>query len=104
MHVSVFEYRVRGMDPSEWGRVCAEELAPVFAEVPGLRSKIWLRSADGGAGGVYLWEDEAAYRAFLASDLGAGLARHPHIEGLTVRDWAVDEAATAITGGDLQPA
>ena len=39
---------------------------------------------------------------FLKSDLGAALASHPHIEGLTMRDWAVDEQLTAVTRGILQ--
>ena len=65
---------------------------------------MWLESPDGSLGGVYLWEDEESYRAFLASDLGAALATHPHIDGLTMRDWPVDAAPTAITMGRLQPA
>jgi hypothetical protein len=104
MHVSVFEYRLSGIGEEEWATACVEQLAPAFARVPGLVSKIWLRSPDGGFGGVYLWEDEESYRAFLAGDLGAALATHPHLDGLTMRDWPVDAAPTAITTGRLQPA
>ncbi|WP_158579938.1 YdhR family protein [Geodermatophilus marinus] len=104
MHVSLIEYRLSGVDREEWARVCVEQLAPVFAAVPGLVSKIWLTTPDGQLGGVYVWEDEESYRAFLAGDLGAALAAHPHIAGLTMRDWRVDEAPTAITTGRLQPA
>ena len=104
MHVSVFEYRLVGITPEEWASTCVEQLAPAFARVPGLLSKIWLTSTDGHLGGVYLWAGEEDYRAFLASDLGAALASHPHIGDLTMRDWAVDEAPTAITTGRLQPA
>ncbi|MGY1650300.1 hypothetical protein [Geodermatophilus sp. SYSU D01119] len=52
MHVSVFEYRLRGIAPEEWAATCVEQLAPAFAAVPGLLSKIWLTSADGHLGGV----------------------------------------------------
>ncbi|MGY1711869.1 YdhR family protein [Geodermatophilus sp. SYSU D00758] len=104
MHVSLFEYRLTGVDREEWDRVCVEQLAPAFAAVPGLVGKIWLTTPDGRLGGVYLWQDEESYRAFLAGDLAAGLATHPHIDGLTMRDWGVDEAPTAITSGRLQPA
>ena len=102
MHVSVFEYRLTGTTAEAWAETCVE-LAPAFAQVPGLVSKIWLKSPEDHFGGVYLWEDEASYRAFLASDLGAALAGHPHIGDLTMRDWPVDQAPTAITMGRLQP-
>jgi Putative mono-oxygenase ydhR len=101
MHVSVFEYGITGMDAASWAASC-EELAPAFAQVPGLVSKVWLKGADGRYGGVYVWEDESAYRAFLTSELGAALASHPHLEGLTMREWSVDERPTAVTRGILQ--
>ncbi len=104
MHVSLFEYRLTGISGEEWAAACVEQLAPAFAALPGLVSKIWLRSPEGTYGGVYVWEDEESLRAFLAGDLGAALAAHPHITDLTVRDWSVDEAPTAITTGRLQPA
>jgi hypothetical protein len=104
MHVSVFEYRLTGIAPGDWAGACVEQLAPAFAGVPGLLSKIWLRSTDGQFGGVSLWAGEEDYRAFLGSDLGAALATNPHIGDLTMRDWSVDEAPTAITSGRLQPA
>jgi hypothetical protein len=104
MHVSVFEYRLSGITAEAWAAACVEQLAPAFAAVPGLVSKIWLKSPDGQFGGVYVWEDEESYRSFLAGDLAAALAAHPHISGLTMRDWPVDGAPTAVTMGRLQPA
>ncbi|MDD7937942.1 YdhR family protein [Actinomycetospora lutea] len=101
MHVSVIEYRITGIDAAGWAATC-DEIAPAFALLPGLVGKIWLEGSDGRYGGVYVWEDEAAYRAFLDSDLGAGFASHPNLEAVTMRDWAVDEKHTAITGGILQ--
>lgn len=98
MHISVFEYGIQGFDDEEWGRRC-EELAPAFAAVPGLASKVWLKGDDGRYGGVYLWQDADAYRAFLDSDLGRTIDGNPAFVGLTKRDWAVDEAPTRITRG-----
>ena len=47
-------------------RVAFEEAAPRFRKVPGLIRKQFLRSKDcRTAGGVYLWNDEAAARAFM---------------------------------------
>ncbi len=103
MHVSVFEYDITGISAADWAVACTE-LAPAFAQVPGLVSKVWLTGADGRYGGVYLWADERAYRDFLGSDLGAALAAHANIDGLTMRDWAVDDQPTSITRGVLQHA
>jgi hypothetical protein len=42
------------------------EIAPKFRNVPGLVRKQFLRSKDcRTAGGVYLWNDETAARAFM---------------------------------------
>jgi len=44
-----------------------EEVAPKFRNVPGLVRKQFLRSKDcRTAGGVYLWNDERAARAFMS--------------------------------------
>ncbi len=44
-----------------------EEAAPKFRNVPGLVRKQFLRSKDcRTAGGVYLWNDETAARAFMS--------------------------------------
>src|SRR5215469_4058689 len=98
MHISVFEYQVQGIDDAGWDREC-EGLAPAFAAVPGLVSKVWLHGEGNARGGVYLWRDKAAYGAFLASDLGKAVGSHPNIAGLTMRDYAVDEAPTRVTRG-----
>jgi len=47
-------------------RTAFEEVAPRFRNVPGLVRKQFLRSKDcRTAGGVYLWNDERAARAFM---------------------------------------
>ena len=47
-------------------RAAFDEAAPRFRNVPGLVRKQFLRSKDcRTAGGVYLWNDETAARAFM---------------------------------------
>jgi len=98
MHISIFDYQIQGIDDAGWAKAC-DELAPAFAAVPGLVSKVWLHGEGSARGGVYLWQDKAAYLAFLASDLGKAVGSHPNIAGLTARDYAVDEAPTRVTHG-----
>ena len=97
-HISVVNYRIQNIDEAGWSRACGE-LAPAFAAVPGLASKIWLLGEGDARGGVYLWENKAAYEAFLASDLAKAFGLHPNIADLTMRDYAVDEAPTSVTHG-----
>jgi len=98
MHVSIVEFRLQEMDDAGYSQLC-DELGPTFAAVPGLVSKVWLHGEGGARGGVYLWEDKAAYEAFLASDLARAVASHPNFAELTMRDYAVDEAPTRVTRG-----
>jgi hypothetical protein len=97
-HESVFSYRIQNVDDAAWSQV-SEELAPALAAVPGLIRKIWLHGEGSARGGVYLWEEKAAYEAFLASDLGKAVGSHPNITDLTICDYSVDEAPSMITRG-----
>jgi N-acetyl-1-D-myo-inositol-2-amino-2-deoxy-alpha-D-glucopyranoside deacetylase len=98
MHIAVLGYRIQDVDETGWSQIC-DELAPVFAAVPGLINKIWLHGDGDARGGVCLWEDKAAYEAFLVSDLCKAFRSHANITDLTMRDYAVDEAPTRITHG-----
>ena len=54
-----------GLTPNQI-RIAFEEVAPKFRNVHGLVRKQFLRAKDGRtAGGVYLWNDEQAARAFM---------------------------------------
>jgi len=74
--------------------VC-DELAPAFAAIPGLISKVWLSNAAANTyGGVYTWRDRAAFEAFAQSDLARAVATHPNFTGVTIKDFGVLEGPT----------
>ena len=98
MHVSVFNYRIQNVGDAEWSEA-GDSLAPAFAAVPGLVSMVWLHGEEDARGWVHVWEDKAAYEAFLASDLGGAVRSHANIAGLTMRDYGIDEAPTRVTRG-----
>jgi hypothetical protein len=50
-------------------------------------------------GGIYVWTDRDAYRAFLDSGLSQAWSVHPNIADLQKRDYGVDEAPTRVTRG-----
>ena len=76
----------------------AERAAPVFATMPGLLSKLWLRDpATGTYGGAYAWRDGDAMTAYLDGDVYAGMRADPALVDVTSRHFAVLQAPTAIT-------
>jgi len=98
VEILVVNYSLDGMTESEYESLC-DELAPVFAAVPGLVSKVWLADRDNGVyGGVYTFENGAAVDAFLASELGQ-VAAVPGLANVTIRRFEVLAEPTAITRG-----
>ena len=97
MHVQIVNFQLDGITEEEFRAMC-DEVAPAFAELPGLMAKVWLADAASGTyGGVYLWESRKAMEAFLTSELFRTVAEHPHLAGITSRDFAVLEGPTQVT-------
>jgi heme-degrading monooxygenase HmoA len=58
-----------------------DEAAPRFRNVPGLVRKQFLRSKDcRTAGGVYLWNDESAARAFMNERVAPMIRAKYHVD------------------------
>src|SRR5215510_9946015 len=97
MHAQVVTYRLDGITDDEFIEA-NKEFADAMAAVPGLVAKIWLKGADDGAyGGVYLWEDEAAYQDFLASELWTEALKDDSLMDLASRDYGVMADLTQMT-------
>lgn len=78
----------------------AASLAGSFAEVQGLRWKVWIMNeADNEAGGIYLFEDDASLQDFLAGPLAAQVTNHPAFSDMSAKQFEVMPAITAITRG-----
>ena len=99
MHVQVITFKLDGIDDAAY-RAHAEQSAPVFAALPGLRAKIWLANRQASTyGGIYAWEDAAAMRAYQGSEVFPGLRANPHMIDVTVRDFSVLAGPTEVTRG-----
>ena len=57
--------------------------------------------AEGEAGGTYLFEDEAALKAYLDGPLAAAVMAHPALSDITAQPYAVMEDCTAVTRGPV---
>lgn len=93
-----FKFSVSG---AEYHQAVAP-LATDFAAVEGLRWKIWMiNEAKQEAGGIYLFEDEAAVNAYLDGPLAATVTSHPALSDFSVKQFDVMDDVTAITRGPV---
>jgi hypothetical protein len=77
-------------------------LAEKFAEVPGLRWKIWIiNEAESEAGGIYMFDDEKSLKAMLEGPLAAQVTSHPALSDFSVKLFDVMEGVTATTRGPI---
>ena len=81
------------------------EVTQPIANVPGLRWKVWLMNeAEQEAGGIYLFESEAAAQSYLAGPIVAALKSSPAVSNISAKLFDVLESHTAITRGPLKSA
>lgn len=100
MKVQIVTFQLNGIDDEAYGDMC-HELAPAYAAVPGLSTKVWLADRDANTyGGVYLWSDAHAQAAFAESDLFTAVAAHPNLTATTSRAFDVLAGPTTVTHGD----
>src|SRR5439155_14657503 len=50
MHVTIVNFRLNGVDEQQYASLC-DQIAPAFAAVPGLISKVWIKNDTGTYGG-----------------------------------------------------
>jgi len=94
-----FKFSVSGSEYEQ----AVSPLASQFAAVAGLRWKIWMiNEAEGEAGGIYLFDDEASVKAFLEGPLAAQVTSHPALSDFSVKQFDVMENVTAITRGPVE--
>jgi hypothetical protein len=100
MRVQIVTFQLNGIDDEAYRGMC-DELAPAFAAVPGLASKLWLADRDANTyGGVYVFSDAHAQESFAGSDLFAAVASHPNLTAVRSLVFDVLAGPTAVTRGD----
>ena len=99
MHIQVITFKLDGIDEAAY-QAHAEQHAPVFAALPGLRAKIWLANPQANTyGGIYTWDDVAAMRAYQGGQIFQGLQANPHMIDVAVSDFSVMDGPTKVTRG-----
>ena len=75
--------------------------AQPYAELPGLRWKIWLMNeAEGEAGGIVVFEDEASRQAYVDGPLAEAQA-DPTVSEMSIKRFDVLDELSAITRGPV---
>jgi hypothetical protein len=99
VHIQIVNFHLNELSDADFRGAC-DELAPAFAELPGLISKVWLANRDANTyGGVYTWESREAMDEYSKSELFASVAGNPRFLGVTSTDFAVLEGPTRVTRG-----
>jgi hypothetical protein len=99
MHIQVITFKLDGIDDTAY-QAHAEETAPALAAQPGLHAKIWLANQQANTyGGIYVFDDVAAMRAYQGGKIFQGLRADPHLIDVAVRDFSVLAGPTKVTRG-----
>jgi Putative mono-oxygenase ydhR len=99
MHVQVITFTLNGIDDAAY-QAHADQNAPAFAALPGLRAKIWLANRQARTyGGIYTWDDVAAMRAYQGGKIFQRLQANPHLADVNVRDFSILAEPTKVTRG-----
>lgn len=99
MHIQIVTFRLQGLSEADYVASC-DELAPTFAGIPGLLSKVWLRDPRTGTyGGVKAWTDRAAMDSYLGGEIWRSLVADPHLVEASSRDFEILENPTRVTRG-----
>ena len=99
MHIQVVNFNLKNMSDEQFRKMC-DELAPNFASMPGLISKLWLADqATNTYGGVYTWRDRSAYEAWVKSELFQAVGKHPNLTNITSKDFGILEGPTQVSHG-----
>jgi hypothetical protein len=78
------------------------EAAQAIADWPGLRWKVWLMNeVEHEAGGIYLFESEAAAQSYVDGPIANALKSSPVISNFSAKLFDTMESHTAITRGPL---
>jgi len=83
MHVLIVNFNLKDVDEAQYARMC-DAVAPAFAAIPGLASKLWLKNSDTGTyGGVYIFESRDALNRF--QETGEASFQDPSIDWSRIR-------------------
>ncbi|HYI15693.1 MAG TPA: YdhR family protein [Thermomicrobiales bacterium] len=99
MQIQVINFQLKDLPVEEFQTLC-DAIAPQWAAIPGLVSKVWIANeATNTYGGVYTWETREALDNYLQSDLFKAIMTNPNFTNATSSEFDVIEGPTRVTHG-----
>ena len=97
-YIQIINFNLKDITHSDFMGI-GNEVAPNFASLPGLVSKVWLSDeANNTYGGVYFWENKEYCDAYRTGELYAGaLTNNPNFVNLSDKGFQVLEEPSRIT-------
>ena len=103
MHAQVITFGLNGITEEQFKEACGGD-APVFATLPGLLAKVWLRDPETNTyGGLYLWEDQESYEGYIKGEVFNAIKADRNLANVESRDFGVFEDLSAQTMPRLHP-
>jgi len=97
MHAQVITFGLSAITEEQFHQA-AEADAPMFAALPGLLTKIWLRDPETNTyGGLYLWTDQEAYEGYIKGEVFNAIKADKNLENVESRDFGVFDDLSSIT-------
>ena len=97
MHAQVVTFGLNGITEEQFQQAVSADV-PVFASMPGLLAKVWLRDPETNTyGGLYLWDDQEAYERYIKGDVFTAIKENPHLKKVESRDFGVFEDLSSRT-------
>jgi len=97
-YIQVINFNLEGITHNDFMGI-GNDVAPNFAALPGLTSKIWLSDEESNTyGGVYYWESKESCEAYRNGELYAGaLTNNPNFANLSDIGFQVLDGPSKIT-------
>jgi heme-degrading monooxygenase HmoA len=102
MHAQVVTFGLNGITEEQF-HGAAEADAPMFANLPGLLAKTWLRDPETNTyGGLYVWADQEAYERYIKGEIFNALKADQNLKNFESRDFGVFDDLSSITMPSLR--
>lgn len=101
MHAQVVTFGLNGITEEQFHEASGAD-APMFANLPGLLAKFWLRDPETNTyGGVYIWADQEAYEGYIKGEIFNAIKADQHLENVESRDFGVFDDLSQVTARGL---
>jgi Putative mono-oxygenase ydhR len=102
MHAQVVTFELNGITEEQFHDASSAD-APMFATLPGLLAKFWLRDPETNTcGGVYIWADQETYEGYINGEIFNAIKGDEHLKNVESRDFDVFEDLTSITAPNVR--